>query len=327
MRTSGAGVELIKRYEVCKLSAYRCAAGVWTIGYGHTAGVKQGDVIIQAQADAFFTSDLIKFENKVAGYDSIYHWTQNEFDALVSFAFNVGSITQLTNGGKRSKAEIAEKIPAYCKADGKVLSGLVRRREEEKALFLGNRAVAEKKSVNGAVKRVNVHAGHNPDGLPAHGAVGFLSESTEARKIKDKLIALLRAKGYTVYDCTVDDGKDQADILKKIVQKCNAHYVDIDISIHLNAGAKDQTGNGKTTGAECLVYSAESKSVPVARSICQKICGIGFNYRGVKERKDLFYLKHTKAPAVLVEVCFVDDKDDFLMYDADGVAEAIADSI
>ncbi|MBD5524584.1 MAG: glycoside hydrolase family protein [Lachnospiraceae bacterium] len=136
MKAGQAGIELIKRYEGCRLDAYKCPAGVWTIGYGHTGDVKSGQKITQAQAEAILIADLEKFEKKVNIFYNKYRWTQNEFDALVSFAFNLGSIDQLTAGGTRSREVIAEKMLLYNKAGGKVLSGLTRRRQEERALFL-----------------------------------------------------------------------------------------------------------------------------------------------------------------------------------------------
>lgn len=136
LKTGQAGIELIKRYEGCRLDAYKCPAGVWTIGYGHTGDVHPGQKITQAQAEAILIADLEKFEKKVKIFYNKYRWTQNEFDALVSFAFNLGSIDQLTAGGTRSREVIAEKMLLYNKAGGKVLSGLTRRRQEERALFL-----------------------------------------------------------------------------------------------------------------------------------------------------------------------------------------------
>lgn len=135
MKISTTGLNLIKSFEGCRLTAYKCPAGVWTIGYGHTGGVKSGQKITQAKADAYLKTDLAKFEKHVASYDKKYKWTQNEFDALVSFAYNVGSITQLTANGTRTKKQISEKILAYDKAAGKILAGLTRRRHAEKALF------------------------------------------------------------------------------------------------------------------------------------------------------------------------------------------------
>ena len=135
MKISTTGLNLIKSFEGCYLTAYKCPAGVWTIGYGHTGGVKSGMTITQAKADAYLKSDLAKFEKHVASYDKKYNWNQNEFDALVSFAYNVGNITGLTNGGKRTKKQISERITSYNKANGKVLAGLTRRRASEKELF------------------------------------------------------------------------------------------------------------------------------------------------------------------------------------------------
>ncbi len=175
--------------------------------------------------------------------------------------------------------------------------------------------------------KINIHAGHNPDGKTACGAVGLIKESTEARKVKDEVIKLLKAKGHTVYDCTCENGSSQSDVLKKIVAKCNAHSVDLDVSIHFNSGASDKKGNGKTTGLEVLVYSTAGKSLPYAERVLKKIAGLGFKNRGVKSRKDLYFLKNTKAPAMLVECCFVDDKDDVKLYDYKKMAKAIAEGI
>lgn len=138
MKASNQCIEIIKKYEGCRLSAYKCPAGVWTIGYGHTANVKNGDKITQAQAVELLKKDITKYEAKVEKYNKIYEFSQNEFDSLVSFAFNIGSIDQLTQNGKRTKSEISEKILLYNKANGKILNGLTKRRKEERALFLKN---------------------------------------------------------------------------------------------------------------------------------------------------------------------------------------------
>lgn len=135
MNTSKNGIELIKKFEGCRLTAYRCAAGVPTIGYGHTAGVKIGQSITQEQAEQYLRNDLKKFEQMVMKYDSKYHWNQNQFDALVSFAYNIGSIDQLTANGTRNTQTISKKILQYNKAAGKVLDGLNKRRKEEQKLF------------------------------------------------------------------------------------------------------------------------------------------------------------------------------------------------
>ncbi len=136
MRTSQNGINLIKQFEGYRLAAYRDVAGVPTIGYGHTAGVKMGQTITQVQAETYLVQDLAKYEKEVDKYQSKYKWNQNEFDALVSFAFNIGSIGALTAGGTRSRKVIAEKMLSYCKAAGKANTGLLKRRQKERALFL-----------------------------------------------------------------------------------------------------------------------------------------------------------------------------------------------
>lgn len=171
--------------------------------------------------------------------------------------------------------------------------------------------------------RINVHAGHNPAGKAACGAVGIINESTENRRVKDEVISQLRELGHTVYDCTVDNGSGQADVLNKIVAKCNAHEVDLDVSLHFNSGANDKTGNGKTTGTEVWVYPGDRKALEYARKISAAISEIGFKNRGVKTSKDLYVLRNTKATAILVEGCFVDDKDDVELYNYYEMASAI----
>lgn len=136
MKTSQNGIELIKRFEGCRLTAYKCSAGVPTIGYGHTVGVQMGQKITQVQAESYLKDDLLKFERMVMKYDSKYHWNQNQFDALVSFAFNIGNIDQLTANGSRSIQTIAQKMLQYDKIAGKSSPGLRKRRETEQALFL-----------------------------------------------------------------------------------------------------------------------------------------------------------------------------------------------
>ena len=138
MKTSQRGINLIKQFEGVSLTAYKCPAGVYTIGYGHTRGVQRGMKITEDEASAFLASDLRNSEKAVERYDSIYHWKQNEFDALVSFTFNCGAtnLRALLRNGRRNRSQIAATLPLYRKAGGKVLKGLERRRAAEKALFL-----------------------------------------------------------------------------------------------------------------------------------------------------------------------------------------------
>lgn len=170
---------------------------------------------------------------------------------------------------------------------------------------------------------INVHAGHNPDGKIACGAVGFIRESTEARRVKNAVINMLWQMGHTVYDCTCETGTSQSSVLTKIVSLCNVHEADLDVSIHFNSGARDSAGNGKTTGTEVYVYNTSSRAKAYAESVCAAIAALGFKNRGVKYSTGLYVLKNTKAPAMLIECCFVDDKDDVQLYDCHKMAEAI----
>lgn len=191
-------------------------------------------------------------------------------------------------------------------------------REEAEAMIAAEKG--EKKMI------INVHAGHNPDGKVACGAVGFIKESTEARRVKEEVVRMLREMGHTVYDCTVDSGNSATDVLKKIVWKCNEHEVDIDLSIHFNS-ASGLKEDGITTGTEVLVYSGYSKALDEANAVCAAIASLGFKNRGVKYRPDLYFLKNTKAPAMLVECCFVSDKDDVKLYDHYLMAKAIVKGV
>lgn len=137
MTTSSKGVSLIKSFEGCRLNAYKCPAGVWTIGYGHTAGVKEGDKITQETAEDLLRNDLIKYEKYVLKYDDLYKFNQNQFDALVSFTYNcgAGNLKNLTKNGTRTIAQISTKMLLYNKSGGVTLKGLQRRRNAEKELF------------------------------------------------------------------------------------------------------------------------------------------------------------------------------------------------
>ena len=137
MNISNKGLELIKSFEGCHLTAYKCPANVWTIGYGRTNGVYEGMKISQAQADQFLYEDVQRFVNAVNQYQARFNFNQNEFDALVSFTYNCGA-GSLANvmACCNTKQEIAEECKLYNKGGGVVLPGLVRRREEEYNLFM-----------------------------------------------------------------------------------------------------------------------------------------------------------------------------------------------
>ncbi len=163
----------------------------------------------------------------------------------------------------------------------------------------------------------NIHGGHS---LKCRGASGLLDEVNEDRAVKNKVIALLRNEGHTVYDCTDDNGKDQNSNLKAIVSKCNDHKVDLDVSIHLNAGGG--------TGTEVYIYSDNSKSKDEAERIAKNISNtLGIRNRGVKVSKNLYVLRKTNSPALLIECCFVDNATDKAHWNADKCAKAIVEGI
>lgn len=163
---------------------------------------------------------------------------------------------------------------------------------------------------------INVHGGHN---RTVPGASGLLDEVTEDRKVATAVIQKLQQLGHTVYDCTDDAGRTQAQNLSNIVANCNSHSADLDVSIHFNAGGGH--------GVEVLVYSVTSSSNSYASDICDAVAELGFRNRGVKVRNNLYVLKKTKAPALLVECCFVDSEEDSNLYSADSMASAIVKGI
>lgn len=177
--------------------------------------------------------------------------------------------------------------------------------------------------------RYNIHGGHNKI-VP--GAAKLLNEVTEDRKVKNALIELLDDAGHTVYDCTDDAGRTSGANLANIVAKCNRHSVDLDVSIHLNSGRNDSKGDGSTGGVEVFCY--DSKTRDVAKRIADEIAKeFGYNkrsdnttpsgYAGVKYSKGLYVLRNTKSKAILIECCFVDDKDDAKVWNAERCARAI----
>jgi len=141
MQVSEEGISLIRHFEGCRLDAYLCPAGVWTIGYGHTRNVKQGDVINQEAAEALLIEDLEEFEGYVTALCQ-RSLTQCQFDALVSWVFNLGpgnfkSSTLLRRLNAGDLGAVPDEIRRWNKAGGRVLDGLVKRREAEALMFQG----------------------------------------------------------------------------------------------------------------------------------------------------------------------------------------------
>ena len=142
MKTSPKGIALIKEFEGLRLKAYKCPGGVWTIGYGHTAGVKPGMVISEAQAEEYLMADLIAFEKYLNGLGLALN--QNQFDALISFIYNVGK-GNFTNSTLLRKVRanpqdnsIMDEFLRWVYSKGRVLPGLQRRRLAEMKLYFSN---------------------------------------------------------------------------------------------------------------------------------------------------------------------------------------------
>ena len=142
MNTSPKGISLIKEFEGLRLKAYKCPGGVWTIGYGHTAGVKPGIVITKAQAEEYLKADLIAFERYLNGLGLALN--QNQFDALISFIYNVGignfSSSTLLRKVRVNPQEnsIMDEFLRWVYSKGRVLPGLQRRRLAEMKLYFSN---------------------------------------------------------------------------------------------------------------------------------------------------------------------------------------------
>ena len=139
MNVSLEGVAIIKHFEGCELKAYRCPANVLTIGYGVTKGVTEGMEITQEEADEMLAGELLEYSEYITNMVEV-PLDQNQFDALVSWVYNLGptnlkesTMLKVLNEGKYD--EVPEQIKRWNKADGVVLGGLVKRREAEALLF------------------------------------------------------------------------------------------------------------------------------------------------------------------------------------------------
>ena len=138
-RISEEGLSLIKKFEGCRLEAYKCSGGVWTIGYGHTENVNEGDTITQEKADKLLKSDIESFEVYV-NYSVMVELDQGQFDALVAWTFNLGpgnlrESTMLKKLNDADYASVPFEMRRWNKAGGKTLDGLIRRRQAEGLLF------------------------------------------------------------------------------------------------------------------------------------------------------------------------------------------------
>jgi lysozyme len=141
MNISKEGLSLIKKFEGCELEAYLCPAGVWTIGYGHTKDVKEGDKINRDEADYLLQEEMIEYESYINDFVEV-PLNQNQFDALCSWVYNLGP-TNLKNStmlrvlNEEKYADVPQEIKRWNKAGGEVLDGLIKRREAEAKMFAG----------------------------------------------------------------------------------------------------------------------------------------------------------------------------------------------
>ena len=140
MKTGSKGIDLIKHFEGCELEAYKCPAGVWTIGYGHIKGVKEGMTITEHQAEEMLKSELNEYEGYINNLVTA-ELNQNQFDAMVSWVYNLGggnlkasTLLKVLNAG--DYAGVPAQMMRWNKAGGKVLEGLTRRRQAEADLFV-----------------------------------------------------------------------------------------------------------------------------------------------------------------------------------------------
>ena len=180
--------------------------------------------------------------------------------------------------------------------------------------------------------KYNVHGGHNPSGKIAEGAVDLISESKEDRLVCKAVVKYLKAAGHTAYDCTCNNGAGQTDVLKKICAKCNAHDVTLDISIHFNSGRNKHKDDGKMGGFEVWATNYSGIKKEAAKRIIANMNKLGISSHGdpYKTTSHLYYLNHTNAKALLLEICFVDDATDVKAYKKigyDKIGKAIAEGI
>lgn len=212
MKTSTIGKRLIQTHEGCRLRAYKCPAGVWTIGYGHTGpDVGPRSVITMAEAEALLEKDLQKFENGVSSACAPITPNQAEFDAMVSLAFNVGlanfrksSVLRLFKKG--NKAGAANAFGLWIKARNprtrqlEVLPGLVKRRAEEKDLFLTTPTARSVERATSGSKTVTV-----PEASVVPEAPKPLSKS---REIAGGAVVGVGGVGQLIKEFSVEDAKD-----------------------------------------------------------------------------------------------------------------------
>ena len=169
-----------------------------------------------------------------------------------------------------------------------------------------------------------IMAGHSASGNLGSGAVGYIDESNENRKVAPKVVEYLKELGLNATYIHLDKAKG-SNYLKEQVDLANSKgNFDCVVQIHFNCGTNDK--NNKTTGSE--VYYLSDKGKVFAERVGKKLSTL-FTDRGISNEHNYYWLRHTKCPAILIEVCFVDDKDDVKVYEEnfDEVCKLIAEGL